>query len=227
MMSIYLRRISGRTDNVDYLTKKLISQGIEPRNHKPLLVNPTNSNHPKNHTLSSSSVPIIKPTPIHVGLSNQDKTVKINSSTTVNVVGGTTTNHQIDQPNSVGGTKNHQPTGNGDEEFNVDIRDDNEDNVGMDFCPDEDAFSTFFDSLMNEDVFFAAAQNNQQSNHHDITPLLLDGLMMMMIFYHDLDPHLPKEGGAAAAGDKKKKRVKKSSEMYKIYIFKVLKQVHP
>ncbi|XAR60553.1 hypothetical protein NMG60_11033976 [Bertholletia excelsa] len=37
---------------------------------------------------------------------------------------------------------------------------------------------------------------------------------------------LPKEGGAAA-GDKKKKRTKKSVETYKIYIFKVLKQVHP
>ncbi|KAL2454602.1 Histone H2B.11 [Abeliophyllum distichum] len=37
---------------------------------------------------------------------------------------------------------------------------------------------------------------------------------------------LPKEGGAVA-GDKKKKRVKKSIETYKIYIFKVLKQVHP
>ncbi|KAK6152970.1 hypothetical protein DH2020_012609 [Rehmannia glutinosa] len=37
---------------------------------------------------------------------------------------------------------------------------------------------------------------------------------------------LPKEGGAVA-GDKKKKRVKKSVETYKIYIFKVLKQVHP
>ncbi|KAG8483435.1 hypothetical protein CXB51_023196 [Gossypium anomalum] len=33
---------------------------------------------------------------------------------------------------------------------------------------------------------------------------------------------LPKE-----AGDKKKKRTKKSIETYKIYIFKVLKQVHP
>ncbi|KAE8666741.1 Histone H2B [Hibiscus syriacus] len=33
---------------------------------------------------------------------------------------------------------------------------------------------------------------------------------------------LPKEGG-----DKKKKRAKKSVETYKIYIFKVLKQVHP
>jgi histone H2B len=38
---------------------------------------------------------------------------------------------------------------------------------------------------------------------------------------------LPKEGGAAVAGDTKKKRVKKSTETYKIYIFKVLKQVHP
>ncbi|KAL6577340.1 Histone H2B.3 [Orobanche minor] len=40
---------------------------------------------------------------------------------------------------------------------------------------------------------------------------------------------LPKEGAgaAAAAGDKKKKRMKKSVETYKIYIFKVLKQVHP
>ncbi|XP_010520392.1 PREDICTED: histone H2B.10 isoform X2 [Tarenaya hassleriana] len=35
---------------------------------------------------------------------------------------------------------------------------------------------------------------------------------------------LPKE---AASGDKKKKRNKKSVETYKIYIFKVLKQVHP
>ncbi|XP_008788069.1 histone H2B [Phoenix dactylifera] len=33
-----------------------------------------------------------------------------------------------------------------------------------------------------------------------------------------------KEGGA---GDKKKKKAKKGSETYKIYIFKVLKQVHP
>ncbi|KAK6774707.1 hypothetical protein RDI58_029946 [Solanum bulbocastanum] len=38
---------------------------------------------------------------------------------------------------------------------------------------------------------------------------------------------LPKDGGAAAAGDKKKKRSKKLTETYKIYIFKVLKQVHP
>ncbi|XP_049379831.1 histone H2B-like [Solanum stenotomum] len=38
---------------------------------------------------------------------------------------------------------------------------------------------------------------------------------------------LPKDGGSAAAGDKKKKRSKKSVETYKIYIFKVLKQVHP
>lgn len=38
---------------------------------------------------------------------------------------------------------------------------------------------------------------------------------------------LPKDAGAAAAGDKKKKRAKKGTETYKIYIFKVLKQVHP
>ncbi|KAJ8542276.1 hypothetical protein K7X08_017142 [Anisodus acutangulus] len=38
---------------------------------------------------------------------------------------------------------------------------------------------------------------------------------------------LPKDAGAAATGDKKKKRSKKSVETYKIYIFKVLKQVHP
>ena len=36
---------------------------------------------------------------------------------------------------------------------------------------------------------------------------------------------LPKDAGASA--DKKKKRTKKSVETYKIYIFKVLKQVHP
>ncbi|XP_077212655.1 putative histone H2B.1 [Tasmannia lanceolata] len=36
---------------------------------------------------------------------------------------------------------------------------------------------------------------------------------------------LPKEAGAS--GEKKKKRAKKGVETYKIYIFKVLKQVHP
>ncbi|KAK4382013.1 Histone H2B [Sesamum angolense] len=36
---------------------------------------------------------------------------------------------------------------------------------------------------------------------------------------------LPKDGGGA--GDKKKKKAKKSVETYKIYILKVLKQVHP
>ena len=35
---------------------------------------------------------------------------------------------------------------------------------------------------------------------------------------------LPKEGGTV---DKKKKRTKRNVETYKIYIFKVLKQVHP
>ncbi|WOL18670.1 histone H2B-like [Canna indica] len=34
-----------------------------------------------------------------------------------------------------------------------------------------------------------------------------------------------KDGGSV--GDKKKKKVKKGTETYKIYIFKVLKQVHP
>ncbi|KAG6535278.1 hypothetical protein ZIOFF_000243 [Zingiber officinale] len=38
---------------------------------------------------------------------------------------------------------------------------------------------------------------------------------------------LPSKDGAAAAGDKKKKKAKKGTETYKIYIFKVLKQVHP
>ncbi|EPS70960.1 hypothetical protein M569_03796, partial [Genlisea aurea] len=37
---------------------------------------------------------------------------------------------------------------------------------------------------------------------------------------------LPKDAGASTA-DKKKKRTKKAIETYKIYIFKVLKQVHP
>ncbi|XP_058185925.1 histone H2B-like [Rhododendron vialii] len=38
---------------------------------------------------------------------------------------------------------------------------------------------------------------------------------------------LPKDASAAAAGDKKKKKLNKRVETYKIYIFKVLKQVHP
>ncbi|CAM6127172.1 unnamed protein product [Calypogeia fissa] len=41
-------------------------------------------------------------------------------------------------------------------------------------------------------------------------------------------PAAVKEGGAsAAAAGSKKKRAKKSQESYKMYIYKVLKQVHP
>ncbi|KAL6011254.1 hypothetical protein ACLOJK_001699 [Asimina triloba] len=39
------------------------------------------------------------------------------------------------------------------------------------------------------------------------------------------EKRMPKEGGVS--GDKKKKRKSKNVETYKIYIFKVLKQVHP
>ncbi|KAK1311740.1 Histone H2B [Acorus calamus] len=38
---------------------------------------------------------------------------------------------------------------------------------------------------------------------------------------------LPAKEGGSGGGDKKKKRTKKNVETYKIYIFKVLKQVHP
>ncbi|XP_059298419.1 histone H2B-like [Lycium barbarum] len=38
---------------------------------------------------------------------------------------------------------------------------------------------------------------------------------------------LPTKDVGPGIGEKKKKKVKKSSETYKIYIFKVLKQVHP
>ncbi|XP_073273916.1 probable histone H2B.1 [Primulina huaijiensis] len=38
---------------------------------------------------------------------------------------------------------------------------------------------------------------------------------------------LPKDAALAAAGDKKKKKTKRGVETYKMYIFKVLKQVHP
>ncbi|KAI4382296.1 hypothetical protein MLD38_008276 [Melastoma candidum] len=38
---------------------------------------------------------------------------------------------------------------------------------------------------------------------------------------------LPKEAASAASADKKKKKAKRTVETYKIYIFKVLKQVHP
>ncbi|KAI3748353.1 hypothetical protein L6452_11370 [Arctium lappa] len=38
---------------------------------------------------------------------------------------------------------------------------------------------------------------------------------------------LPKEGVSSTVIEKKKKKTKKSVETYKIYLFKVLKQVHP
>ncbi|CAM6108125.1 unnamed protein product [Calypogeia fissa] len=40
-------------------------------------------------------------------------------------------------------------------------------------------------------------------------------------------PALKEGGGSDTAGSKKKHRAKKSQESYKMYIYKVLKQVHP
>ncbi|KAG8374302.1 hypothetical protein BUALT_Bualt11G0117600 [Buddleja alternifolia] len=41
------------------------------------------------------------------------------------------------------------------------------------------------------------------------------------------EKNIPKGGGGGGTDGKKKKRTKKSVETYKIYLFKVLKQVHP
>lgn len=129
-------RIPGRTDNEiknywnSHLSKKLISQGIDPRTHKPLNLNPASSEQEHDHHLASSSNPNPNPPPLQT-----EETPYISSQQATNFP---TNPH-----------KNHEPIINNDISMDGFIIN-HEDYFGH--C-NEDTFSSFLDSLINDNVF--------------------------------------------------------------------------
>lgn len=160
--SLIAGRIPGRTDNEikNYwntcLSKKLISQGIDPRTHKPLKPNPDSS--------EIANVPVQNSNPKSSPLDENGRVYRAVATRVSEIF--TVTN--LDQsPNQVAADANENwPNRDG---FNMGSLQSgygrkNED----DFIEDignEDTFSSFLDSLLNENVFvYQQRQQLQQQN---------------------------------------------------------------
>ncbi|KAL4340106.1 hypothetical protein GQ457_08G014400 [Hibiscus cannabinus] len=131
--SLIAGRIPGRTDNEiknywnTHLSKKLVSQGIDPRTHRPL-----NPNQLPSHLKASSS-----------------SSSKVNPGAST----ATTPNPNV-KPAASSSKENHYQT----ENQGV-LRSNGEDDEDINNCND-DVFSSFLNSLINEDAF--ATQNPLQ-----------------------------------------------------------------
>ncbi|KAJ0084194.1 hypothetical protein Patl1_30003 [Pistacia atlantica] len=184
--SLIAGRIPGRTDNEiknywnTHLSKKLISQGIDPRTHKPL----SNNNDHQNQSSSAEANP-------HKASSSSSKANRrTNPNPNSNPV--ISSSHLEDHHNDttlmmMNTSQQHQQldheTGNGytgllngeDESRVVGLRNighhHNEEDEDINYCSD-DVLSSFLNSLINEDAFAAqhqALQLQQQQQHNQPT----------------------------------------------------------
>ncbi|KAF3319964.1 transcription repressor MYB5-like protein [Carex littledalei] len=166
--SLIAGRIPGRTDNEiknywnTHLSKKLISQGIDPRTHKPLSDNnysiigssnnKGNSNvnrHYDENNYKLESIPITSATPVPY--------TKPNPSTISVLLGetGGAVPMQDDHSNFLNGMNMN---------LELETRSAWRSTEGLDGFGDE-VFSTFLDSLISEDSFLPQQQQNQLDGH--------------------------------------------------------------
>ncbi|GMI84529.1 myb domain protein 5 [Hibiscus trionum] len=145
--SLIAGRIPGRTDNEiknywnTHLSKKLISQGIDPRTHRPLNPNQLPS-HLKPSSSSSSKV-------------NRGAATAANPSPNVNPTASSSSGQTMAAGKENEYVQNHYQTEN-----QGIIRSNEEDEEDTNYCND-DVFSSFLNSLINEDAF---------ANHNPMQP---------------------------------------------------------
>lgn len=141
--SLIAGRIPGRTDNEiknywnTHLSKKLISQGIDPRTHKPL-------NPGTNPSLNPVQIPAQLPN------SNFDHTQPVVQETDASGISNIN-NGYYDGIHSMALHASDNSA---------------EDGLGIDCCND-DSFSSFLDSLINDDVFMQQENLHLQNHQHD------------------------------------------------------------
>nr|WQM98085.1 MYB5-like transcription factor [Morella rubra] len=169
--SLIAGRIPGRTDNEiknywnTHLSKKLISQGIDPRTHKPLNPDSSSAVNAKVSSSKTNRLPNPSPSPASPVVTDQDTPdsdggipVKENGyfqSTHLDqyqAAGSTTTiaHGYTNLPNSDGSGMGMRSNGFSTEE-----------DEDINYCSD-DVFSSFLNSLINEDAFTAQHQLQQQ-----------------------------------------------------------------
>nr|XP_027072976.1 transcription repressor MYB5-like isoform X1 [Coffea arabica] len=189
--SLIAGRIPGRTDNEiknywnTHLSKKLISQGIDPRTHKPLEPNYSDSN---NENKASSSK-------LHHAVADHPSSSSYEPSAAVVIKDSrdaSTSNIPIDgiEFNSDDQYQNPETTAGevhvnmqnadheGDVTYGMDLRSShegfsNEDDDDTNYCTD-DIFSSFLNSLINEDAFNSPNLLQQQQLQPNSTSTATD-----------------------------------------------------
>ncbi|KAL6519657.1 hypothetical protein OROHE_017347 [Orobanche hederae] len=154
--SLIAGRIPGRTDNEiknywnTHLSKKLISQGIDPKTHKPFNIN---HNPPTINNINKQ---------INYGPLIFDENVIINNGDIgifMSYGGGGDHHEEYDHKKDSGGNccDDHSAmsiiNGDGDNIHDDDV---------INYCCPDETFSSFFNSLINDDMF-----NNNNNNQHD------------------------------------------------------------
>ncbi|KAL5563677.1 hypothetical protein UlMin_033424 [Ulmus minor] len=151
--SLIAGRIPGRTDNEiknywnTHLSKKLISKGIDPRTHKPF--NPSDS---INETNKASTSKTHFPNPNPNGGEEEEE---------ARIGNGFFQNNKENQNQTGKGVDFHGYEGLPGSDHGVVGNEEDED---INYCND-DVFSSFLNSLINEDAFGAAQQHHQVLQH--------------------------------------------------------------
>ncbi|KAG4954372.1 Transcription repressor MYB5 [Glycine soja] len=167
--SLIAGRIPGRTDNEiknywnTHLSKKLINQGIDPRTHKPL--NPPSIAVPSSST--TSTIPPSKPPPVIITNNNinpfhHDLTNMFNQGVHLHHLGQ---HHHPPPLSNPCDNHNPVPAAATDDVSAMGFMDNNNedcnnDGININYYSD-DVFSSFLNSLINDDAFEA-----QQQQHH-------------------------------------------------------------
>jgi len=159
-------RIPGRTDNEiknywnTHLSKKLISQGIDPRTHKPL--NPPSINIPSSSTRTFTIPPPSMPPPMIIASHTpcHDLTAVDQGIHAIHHLGQ---HHQPPVSNPVDNNINNQVAAVTDDVSAMRFMDseDCNDDININYYSD-DAFSSFLNSLINDDAF-ASQQHHVQT----------------------------------------------------------------
>lgn len=152
--SLIAGRIPGRTDNEiknywnTHLSKKLISQGIDPRTHRPLNPNPNSPEVGHGRELISKPKANRYSTPVVFEETGGNSTANGIQSDTNQLEGG----HDLVVNDCMMGIQSGCRRGN-EEDY-------------IENCNELDTFSSFLDSLINDSMFLN--QQQQQPNFHPL-----------------------------------------------------------
>ncbi|AES71860.2 myb transcription factor [Medicago truncatula] len=175
--SLIAGRIPGRTDNEiknywnTHLSKKLINQGIDPRTHKPLN-NPSSSSSIIPNTNHQTSTPFFAPSssdhhhPITITNNEPDPSQTQQAQGCGNLV------------NDVSAMDNHHVLTNNN-------RGDYGDDNGNNNYGGDDVFTSFLDSLINDDAFAAHRSENDPLILSAAPPALWESPPLMMTSTHN------------------------------------------